>query len=204
MERPVADPVPAGGRLLSPEGRSALLRGAGFVVLLAGVAVLGLWAGGQLRRSFAPPPAAPAPPAPAFGAGDPFPSVPLIAEDGAAVASDDLLAGRGGVVLFLDSECPACTQAVGVWQSLLEAGELGGLPVVGIGREAPDVLTAYRERLGLGFPCYSDPGAVFSTEHGVTAVPTTVVVDAQGTVRFAGFLPTQALDPEEIVELAGG
>lgn len=187
---------------MTGERRTALLRGAAFLVLLLAVAAAGLWTGVQVRRWRTPPP--PAPPAPAFAAGDRFPSVPLTAEDGAAVASDDLFAGRGGVVLFLDSDCPACTQAVGVWQSLLESSALGGVPVVGISSEPPAALAAYRDRLGLGFPLYTDGGAVFAREHGVTAVPTTVVLDAGGTVRFAGFLPTERLDPEEIVELAGG
>jgi len=187
---------------MTPEGRSALLRGAGFAAALVAVAAAGLWTGAQVRRWRSPPP--PAPPPPAFAAGDRFPAVPLIAEDGAAAASDDLLAGRGGVVLFIDPDCPACTDALGVWQSLLESSALAGLPVVGISSAPPEALAAYRARLGLGFPLYSDPGALFAREHGVTMVPTTVVVDAGGTVRLAGYLPVDNIDPEEIVELAGG
>jgi peroxiredoxin Q/BCP len=188
---------------MTPDRRSKLLRGAGFVALMLAVAAAGLWTGAQVRRWRAPEPPPPMP-APAFAAGDPFPSVALIAEDGTAAASDDLFAGHGGVVLFLDPDCPACTEAVGAWQALLDAGEPAGVPVAGISNEPPEALTAYRERLGIGFPLYSDPAAVFAREHGVTTVPTTVVLDPEGTVRLAGYLPPEDLDPAEIAELAGG
>jgi len=186
---------------VTPERRSKLLRGAGFVALVLAVAAAGLWTGLQVRRWRAPEP--PSVPPPSFAAGDPFPSVALLAEDGAAADSRDLLAGRGGVVLFLDPDCPACTDAVGVWQALLDSGELTGVPVIGISSEPPEALTAYRERLGIGFPLYSDPDALFAREHGVTTVPTTVVLDPRGTVRLAGYIPPQDLDPAEIAELAG-
>lgn len=186
-------------------GRSALLRGAGFAVVLIAVGAAGLWTGRMVQRARQPerPPASELP-APAFAAGDRFPAVPLVAPDGAEVASDQLLAGRGGVVLFLDPDCPACTEAVAVWQSWLDAGALEGVPVVGISGDTPEAVAAYREQYGLGFPIYADPGGIFAVEHGVTVVPTTVMLDASGKVRFAGYQPLEDLDPEEVVNRVRG
>ncbi len=190
---------------MTPDGRSTLLRGAGFAAALIAVGAAGLWTGRAVQRARQPdPPPAPAPPVPAFAAGDPFPAVPLVAADGSTVSSDALLGGRGGVVLFLDPDCPACGEAVAVWQSWLDAGALDGLPVVGVSGDTPESVAAYRSAHGLDFPIHTDPGRVFATEHGVTMVPTTVLIDPAGTVRFAGFQPLAGVEPEEIVERIAG
>jgi peroxiredoxin len=192
---------------MTPQGRSTLLRGAGFVALVALAVAAGLWTGRAVQRARQPdPPPAPAPPAPApaFAAGDPFPAVPLLAADGAEVSSDALVGERGGVVLFLDPDCPACGEAVAVWQTWLEAGALDGIPVIGVSGDTPESIATYRDGHGLDFPIYTDPGGIFATEHGVTMVPTTVLIDAAGTVRFAGYQPLGVVEPEEIVEKLAG
>lgn len=190
---------------MTPQRRSALLRGAGFAAALILVGAAGLWTGRavqQARQSDPPPPAAP--PVPDFGPGDPFPAEPLIAEDGSPASSDELLGGRPGVILFLDPECPACTQDVAVWQTWLEAGALEGIALAGISDEPSEAVTAYREKLGLTFPIYSDLDRVFRDRHGVRVVPTTVLVDASGTVRSAGYQPLEGIEPAELIQRVSG
>lgn len=190
---------------MTPEGRSALLRGAGFAVALVLVGAAGLWTGRAVQRARrSDPPPVPAPPVPAFAAGDAFPAVPLLAEDGFELSSDRMLGERGGVVLFLDPQCPACSEAVAIWQAWLDAGALDGIALVGVSSATLEAIAAYRDDHGLGFPIYADRGGVFAGRYGVEMVPTTVLVDATGTVVFAGYQPLAELDPGDVVRTVTG
>lgn len=186
--------------------RSSLARTLGFLALVFAVAFGGVYAGMKFREWRSPQHATgpSQPPEPLIAAGDEFPDVALVAESGEPAGSRELLTRTGGVVLFVEPGCPACGEAVAVWQSMLDAGRLDGLPVIGVSGSSPGALAQYRADKGLTFPVYSDPERVFLRDYEVTAVPFTVIVDATGAVRRAGYEPPTDLDPDEVLRLARG
>ena len=170
------------------------------LVFLAAVA--GVWAGLRFRESRAP-----APP-PVAGselvAGREFPDAPLAGPDGAAERAAELLAGRGGAVLFLKLDCGPCGRAVAAWQAAIDAGELEGVPVWGVTIDPPEAIVAYRAERGLTFPVYHDPGRVSVAEWGVRSVPLVVVVDRSGEIVATRTDPRQPVDGAALRELIAG
>lgn len=188
----------------APVARSRWRSRAGFAVLLAVVAVVGFWAGREIRQWRAGPagvtasgqPAAP--PLPAFAAGDPFPQVTLTGELGQSVTTRELLSGHGAAVLFLEPGCPACGESVRVWQAWIESGELSADRVIGISSSPAEAVDEYRRAQSLSFPIYRDADGAFHRDLGVNAVPLTVLVDSTGSIDRLGYEQAARLDVAEI------
>jgi peroxiredoxin len=158
--------------------RQRLVGGAAAV---AAVAAAGLWAGRAMRDWRSGPPPVPGHAESRLTVGTPFPEVTLVDETGAAVPTGALVEG-GAVVLFLDPECPACTEASLGWQGRMQPG----VRLIGIGAADATRLRAYKAEHGLEFPVYADAGGVFTTEFGVTSFPFWVLVDRTGSVVAVG------------------
>ena len=160
--------------------RRDLLRGAGFMALVFVAAFAGVWAGMLVRDARSgggPPPAVESDLVP----GAAFPAETVV---DAAGASHDLarLAAGGAVVMFLAADCGACGMTLERWQPEIEGGALAGVPVIGVTYDPPERLADYPAK-GARFPVYRDAERVFGNEHGVTAVPTVIVVGRGGTIR---------------------
>jgi peroxiredoxin len=158
--------------------RFSLRTGLG-VLLVVLVGVGGLLAGRALRASRTPE----VPRAellPAFGAGDRFPDVAVEGEGRAGWTTGELVS-QGAVVLFLDLDCPPCTDVAVSWQELLESGrELP--PIFGITTSDAERIADYREDMALTFAIYSDQAQRFRTDWNVRRYPLQVIVDRGGTV----------------------
>lgn len=189
---------------LPTERRRSAGRILGVVALIAVAAAVGLWAGLQVRdwRAMRAARALAVPEDLVLTPGTEFPEVTLIDSAGSRAGSRSLLAGRGGVVLFLSPGCPACAEASARWQRMLARGDLDGVEVIGVISRPPEAIDPYRRELGAGFPMWSDPDRVFVHDYSVTAVPLVVVVDRTGAVRWAGFdfARLEAREVRELVE----
>lgn len=133
--------------------------------------------------------------------GRPFPDVRLVTVSDDTLATSRLLSGRGGIVLFLDPECPSCAPAARRWQDLLDHGKLPRGAVVGIGGATAQALESYRRSSGLSFPIHRDPFDVFRREYGVRVVPYEVVVGRSGIVRAARPVPRSPMKLAALREL---
>lgn len=178
--------------------RRDLLRGAGFLALVFVAAFGGVWAGMLVRdaRSGGGPAAVESDLVP----GAAFPAETVV---DAAGAPHDLarLAGDGAVVMFLAADCGACGMTLQRWQPEIEGGTLAGVPILGVTYDPPERLADYPAK-GARFPVYRDAERVFGTEHGVTAVPTVIVVGADGTIRDRWVGHREDVDFQRIRELA--
>lgn len=164
--------------------RNELLRGAAFFALVFVVALAGVWAG-QAFRAWRAPAGGAGPGAEIASdlvAGAPFPAVTVLEPDGSPRDTAELTAD-GALVLFLRADCPACGLTVDRWRREIPAGDLAGVPVVGITTDPPEAAAAYRRAESIPFPIYSDPHHAFVERHGVTAVPFVVAVAPGGRIR---------------------
>lgn len=165
--------------------RREAARRAVFLLLVLGVAAVGVWAGQEFHRWRAGPGGAGSAGTAIDSdlvAGARFPSVSVAEPDGPPRDTAELTAG-GALVLFLRSDCPACGLTVERWVRETASGDLAGVPVVGITTEPPAAIPAYRREAGIPFPVYSDSGRAFVERHGVTAVPYVVAVAPGGRIR---------------------
>jgi peroxiredoxin len=180
--------------------KTSVAKGAGFLLLVFLAALGGVWAGLEFRRSQGPP-AGSETPVSKLAVGEAFPDVELVSPAGRQTGTAALV-DAGGVVMFLRLDCEPCGVMVARWQQLQDAGDLAGVPTVGITTADPSAVEPYRREKGLGFPIYVDPDGVFVRDWGVRAVPYVVVVGPDGAVRQI-FSSPQEIDGEEIRRQVG-
>lgn len=134
----------------------------------------------------------------ALSVGQRAPEIGLRSLDGATVTMSEL---RGKVVLvdFWATWCSPCRDELPHLQRLYRELSTEGLVVVGVSvdREADNVRSFVR-RLGLTFPIVHDAQHVVADRYHPTTMPTSYIVDRDGTVRFVhvGFRNADVADLE--------
>lgn len=126
--------------------------------------------------------------------GSPFPAVELVDLSGERRLSSELFGSEGGIVLFLELECPPCVDSARRWQGLVDEGRVDASRVAGITVQPPSAIAAFRAEHGIHFPILQDDARRFMTEYRVNQYPMKVVVDGTGVMQqIGGDVPADAL-----------
>jgi peroxiredoxin len=117
-------------------------------------------------------------------AGGPAPSFDLTAKDGGRIALDGL---KGQVVMvnFWASWCGPCRQEMPHLEALHQRYESLGFTLLGVNVDKDsDDAQDFLDDTPVSFPILFDPSSGVSELYDVIAMPTTVLVDRNGTMRF--------------------
>lgn len=112
---------------------------------------------------------------------------PALTVQGTAGGSETLadLHGKGVIVTFFASWCPHCQHELTAFDAIMrKICSCRGLVVLPVNAvdEPAQTLEAFREKLGLTFPVYLDPGSTMTGRWGIQDVPTMFFVNRQGTI----------------------
>ncbi|SHK05647.1 TlpA disulfide reductase family protein [Rhodothermus profundi] len=118
--------------------------------------------------------------------------------DGSAFRLSDY---RGSVIVlnFWATWCPPCRTEIPDLVALQQ--ELGdqGLLVVGISLDegGAEVVAPFARDFKINYPIVLDNGTIAEAYGGIFALPTTVIIDREGRMRYEvlGIFPTQAMRP---------
>ncbi|HWO56271.1 MAG TPA: redoxin domain-containing protein, partial [bacterium] len=141
-------------------------------------------------------------PNPLMAEGEEFPDVPVMRADSSVRPTSDLLAG-GGVVIFMELGCPPCSVMALQWNEALR-GWSDPPPVFGIAAASLERIAAYRDKLGLAFPVYSDTGDVYATAYQVVDYPMRLVIDADRIIRARSYDARAPIDTAQVSALVRG
>ncbi len=111
------------------------------------------------------------------------PDFTLKSRDGKNVRLSDL---RGQVVLlnFWASWCGPCRQEMPILDDLHNKYKSLGFSVLGVNLDAkPKKAIGYLKDTPVTFPVLYDPKGITSEQYGVSAMPSTVIIDRNGNVR---------------------
>jgi len=117
---------------------------------------------------------------------------------GGALSSSDY-EGRVVVVNFWATSCAPCRREQPIFSAAQSRAGDDGPFFIGINhREGADAARAYLEEFGVRYPNLGDPAGDLAYRFGVPFLPTTVVIDADGRLRYrvAG-----AIDEETLADL---
>ncbi len=167
----------------------------GGLVLIA--AFVAMWGGGTGIAAEAPsapdPASSESEPVGRVSIGEPSPDFTLPLLDGSTTS---LSALRGQVVIlnFWATWCPPCEDELPDLQAVWEQYQDQDVTLVGIAfqEEQADV-QAMASRFGLTYPLGIDEGDRIAAAFGITGVPETFVVDAQGQVAYIHIGPVTAV-----------
>ena len=112
--------------------------------------------------------------------------------------------GRIVVLNFWNQDCPPCRREMSLLQQ--EASSLApeGVSVIGVlyvGQSWPDdpaAALAFASRTGVSYPIVTDVGSSWAGATGIQGIPTTVIADRSGRLRFRVL---GALKPGELARL---
>lgn len=124
--------------------------------------------------------------------GQPAPNFRLALLDGSTLALEELR-GRVTVVNFWGSWCPPCQEELPALRTVWEAYRDHPLTLVGIAYEDEEAaVRAALDEYGITYPVGLDTGKRIARQFGVTGVPETFVIDADGDVAFWHIGPVTA------------
>ena len=117
--------------------------------------------------------------------GKPAPLFMAKASNGASFRLQDL---RGKVVLldFWMPGCPPCRISMPALQRLQDKYAARGLRVIGVAENAPSLAAAkqFTNGLNVRYPFVMDSTGKIFEKYGLSAHPSTVIIDARGIVRY--------------------
>ena len=129
--------------------------------------------------------------------GQPAPDFSLVDQDDRTVSLHDLRGAPAILFFYPAAMTPGCTTEACDFRDSLAPLQAAGYAVVGISRDDPAKLRAFRERDGLTYPLLSDPDHAVHEAYGAWGekmnygklvegvIRSTVIVDADGVVTHA-------------------
>lgn len=116
----------------------------------------------------------------------PAPPFDLPVASGSGTGELERLAGKVVVIEFVATWCGPCKSTYGALAELERRRRGDGLVVLGIGDESEAALRALAQQEKLPFALLRDVGATARAAYRVFDLPTIVVIDRGGVVRYAG------------------
>lgn len=116
----------------------------------------------------------------------PAPAFDLPIASGAGTGELARLTGKVVVIEFLSTWCGPCKSTFRPLSELEQRRGPDGLVVLGIGDESEAALRALAGQEGISFNLLRDVGAAARTAYRVSDLPTILVIDRGGVVRYAG------------------
>lgn len=134
----------------------------------------------------------------------PMPAISAPTLTGARVEPADY-AGRIVIVNFWNQDCPPCRREMPLLQSESVRLRRRGVTVIGVlyvGGNWPndrDAARGFLDRFGITYPNVLDESSELARRFGIAGIPSTIVVDRSGTMRFRILGRVRAGDLDELL-----
>jgi thioredoxin-dependent peroxiredoxin len=130
-------------------------------------------------------------------AGTPAPDFTLLDQDGTSVSLADLRGEKTVLYFYPAAMTPGCTTQACDFRDSISSLQGTGYRVIGISRDEPAKLAAFRERDGLTFTLLSDPDHAVHSAYGAWGEKVNYGKVIEGVIRS-----TFVLDEEGVIEHA--
>lgn len=123
-------------------------------------------------------------------------NIALVNERGLEVRLGEVASGKPTLLFFWATWCKGCRK---VQPSVAALGEKyrGRVQIIGInvgGLDSVEAVSDYRQRHGITYPLLIDRANQVAEAYDIVAIPTVILLDRQGQVRFRDAAPPATLD----------
>jgi peroxiredoxin len=132
--------------------------------------------------------------------GTAFPDVTLLDMQGSPISTQTLLAGKGGLAVFMDFACPPCKEMIEKLQRAY-TNDISDITIVGVAFAKPSDVAEYCQKTGITFPVYCDTSLVFVNKYMVMNFPLLVTVGKSGIIRDYTFDSRLPIEGDRIRKL---
>jgi len=88
------------------------------------------------------------------------------------------------VLRFWAEWCKYCEGEMKIIDTVRQRHASGGLTILAVNAgQDKDTVTAFMQKLGVGYPAAMDENSKIAKRYGVVGLPTTYLIDGQGVVR---------------------
>ena len=130
-------------------------------------------------------------------AGTPAPEFTLLDQDGAEVSLSDFRGQKTIVYFYPEADTPGCTTQACDFRDNLNSLAGAGYQVLGVSRDKPAKLAAFKENQNLTFPLLSDPDKAVHEAYGTWGEKSLYGKTVTGVIRS-----TFVLDENGVITLA--
>lgn len=128
--------------------------------------------------------------------GDRIMDLVLVSDRGQEVRLGELAAGKPTLLFFWATWCKGCRKVQPTVSALAEKYK-GRIQVIGIntgGLDSVQAVSGYRQRNGIPYPLLLDRSNLVAGAYGIVAIPSVIVLDRTGQLRFRGLAPPATLE----------
>jgi thiol-disulfide isomerase/thioredoxin len=123
-------------------------------------------------------------------------NIALVNERGLEVRLGEVASGKPTLLFFWATWCKSCRK---VQPSVAALGEKyrGRVQIIGInvgGMDSVEAVSDYRQRQGITYPLLIDRANQVADAYDIVAIPTVILLDRQGQVRFRDAAPPATLE----------
>jgi len=132
-----------------------------------------------------------------LSAGTPAPEFTLLDQDGVEVSLSDFRGQKTIVYFYPEADTPGCTTQACDFRDNLNSLAAAGYQVLGVSRDKPAKLAAFKEHQNLTFPLLSDPDKAVHEAYGTWGEKSLYGKTVTGVIRS-----TFVLDENGVITLA--
>jgi peroxiredoxin len=119
--------------------------------------------------------------------GDKVPSFEASTLDGQRIHSEDLSGRHQLLLVFWSTWCPFCESAIPQLNEIHDRYAASSLVFLAVNpgvRDSLRKIERYRDKYSMNYPIVFDEGAVIAKNFAVRGVPTVIIADRRGVIRY--------------------
>jgi peroxiredoxin len=132
----------------------------------------------------------------AIGVGDRMPEFEIVQLDGTKIGSGNIIGNNPIMLVFWATWCPNCKKEIPALKKIYQEFNPKGLKMLAVNVGVNDTrarTVKYKAKYKIDYPMVFDTGSRFTRSVNVQGVPTVIVVDKKGIVRYRSYVVPEDL-----------
>lgn len=126
-----------------------------------------------------------------------LPEFMLTTPDGVTIDSKTLAGKQPVVLVFWATWCPGCKKEIPELNKLYDTVKKRGITFIGVDvgmNDSPERMVKFAAKYGIKYPVAFDTKSTVTTQFKIQGIPTIIISDSSGVIRYRDHSPPKSLD----------